>query len=74
MRNNYESNGGIDPADLLTPEALVDRLHVPLTWAYEQTRKRSKLRNKSPLPVFRVGKYLRFSWVDVSKWLLENGN
>jgi hypothetical protein len=74
MRTNYEPNGSIDPADLLTPEALVERLHVPLTWAYEQTRKRSKLRNKSPLPCLRVGKYLRFSWIDVSKWLLENRN
>ena len=44
MRTKYESNVTIDPADLLTPEALVERLHVPLTWAYEQTRKRSKFR------------------------------
>jgi hypothetical protein len=64
--------GVLDPADLLTPEELVARLHVPLSWAYEQTRERAKLRNKSPLPCIRMGKYLRFSWIQVSEWLLES--
>jgi hypothetical protein len=62
----------IDPADLLTPQELAGRLKVKLSWVHEQSRKRSKIRNKSPLPCIRMGKYLRFSWVQVSAWLVEN--
>jgi hypothetical protein len=62
----------LDPADLLTPEELAARLKVPKSWIFEQTRQRSKIRNKSPLLCIRLGKYLRFSWVQVSAWLVEN--
>jgi hypothetical protein len=64
----------IDPADLLTPEELAARLKVSKSWVFEQTRERSKVRNKSPLPCIRLGKYLRFSWVEVSEWLTQNKN
>ncbi len=60
----------IDPGDLLTPEELAQRLKVPKSWIFEQTRERSKVRNARPLPVIRMGKYLRFSWRAVSDWLL----
>jgi len=62
----------IDPADLLTPEQLAERLQVPKSWVFEQTRQRAKVRNKNPLPCIRLGKYLRFSWVQVCQWMVEN--
>jgi hypothetical protein len=63
----------LDPLDLLTPEELAARLKVPKSWVFEQTRQRASVRNKSPLPCIRLGKYLRFSWVQVSEWLINNG-
>ena len=62
----------LDPADLLTPQQLADRLQVSKTWVFDQTRERSKVRNAHPLPVIRLGKYLRFSWRAVSEWLLTS--
>jgi hypothetical protein len=62
------------PEDLLTPEQLAERLQVPRSWIFEQTRHRAKVRNKNkpPLPTIRLGKYLRFSWIAVSEWLVQN--
>ena len=62
----------LEPADLLTPEELASRLKVPKSWVFEQTRGRAKIRNKSPLPRIRLGKYLRFSWVAVCAWMSQN--
>lgn len=62
----------LDPADLLTAEELSVRLKVPKSWVFEQTRQRAKVRSKRPLPTIHLGKYLRFSWVQVSDWLVEN--
>lgn len=62
----------LEPSDLLTPEELAARLKVPKSWVFEQTRERAKVRNKTPLPCIRLGKYLRFSWVQVSNWLTQN--
>ena len=59
----------LSPSDLLTPEQLADRLQVPKSWVFEQTRNRAKVRNPHPLPCIRMGKYIRFSWVAVSEWL-----
>ncbi len=64
------ANRALDPNDILTPAQLAARLQVPKTWVFEQTRERAKIRNKNPLPVIRLGKYLRFSWIAVSEWLL----
>ncbi len=61
----------LDPADLLTPAQLAERLQVKTSWVFEQTRQRSAVRNKTPLPCIRMGKYLRFHWPSVSVWLLE---
>jgi hypothetical protein len=62
------------PEDLLTPEQLAERLQVSPSWVFEQTRHRAKVRNKNkpPLPTIRLGKYLRFSWIAVSEWLVQN--
>ena len=55
----------LNPHDILTPTELAARLKVKPTWVYE------KLRSKkgAPLPHFRCGRYLRFSWPQVSAWL-----
>jgi hypothetical protein len=62
----------LEPSDLLTPEELADRLKVSPSWVFEQTRARSKVRNKNPLPCIRLGKYLRFSWLAVCAWMSQN--
>ena len=64
--------GHLDPADLLTPEELAQRLKVQKSWVFEQTRNRAKVRNERPLPCIRLGKYLRFSWPQVCQWMAEN--
>ena len=51
--------------ELLTPEELAERLKVPKSWVYEKTRGRSR----DPLPVMRIGKYMRFHWTDIEAWL-----
>jgi len=66
------SAGHLDPGDLLTPQQLAERLQVPKSWVFEQSRNRAKIRNKKPLPCIRLGKYLRFSWVAVCAWMSEN--
>lgn len=66
------SVGQLDPADILTPEQLAQRLQVSKSWVFEQTRHRAKVRNARPLPCIRLGKYLRFSWSQVSEWLRQS--
>ena len=61
----------LDPSDLLTPVELAARLKVRQSWVFEQTRQRAAVRSKSPLPCIRLGKYLRFSWVQVCEWLAQ---
>ena len=51
--------------DLLTRAELAERLKVPKSWIYEKTR----LRSRDPLPVLRIGKYMRFHWPDIVTWL-----
>jgi hypothetical protein len=53
----------IEPADILTPEELAARLKVRRTWLVERQRR------GDPLPYFKVGRYYRYSWIAVSKWL-----
>jgi hypothetical protein len=62
----------LSPVDILTPEQLADRLQVAVSWVYEKTREGGKHGGK-PLPVLRVGRYLRFSWPDIVEWM-RNGN
>ena len=69
MGNEDMSGEGLRPADLLTPEQLAERLQVKKSWIFEQTRNRAKVRNAHPLPCIRLGKYIRFSWPQVCKWL-----
>ncbi len=39
--------------ELLTPEEVADRLKVPLSWVYEQSR-------QGNIPTHRLGRYIRF--------------
>jgi len=50
------SNG--KPEGLLTSEDLADRLKVPLSWVYEQSR-------QGKIPTHRVGRYIRFNLAEV---------
>jgi predicted DNA-binding transcriptional regulator AlpA len=61
----------LEPGDILTPQQLAERLQVSRSWVFEQTRRRAKARNKRPLPCIRLGKYLRFSWVQVCDWMAQ---
>jgi predicted DNA-binding transcriptional regulator AlpA len=63
------STGALAPADILTPRELAERLKVTTNFIYNQMR--PSKRNQHPLPVMKMGKLLRFSWIEVSTWLLE---
>jgi excisionase family DNA binding protein len=57
------------PVEILTPQQVAERLQLPESWVYEQTRNRASVRCPDPLPVMKVGRYLRFKWSDVLAWL-----
>jgi len=54
---------------LLTVEEVAVLLHVPVSWVYGRTRKRSLGR----LPGYRLGKYWRFREDEVLAWLVSHG-
>jgi hypothetical protein len=58
-----------DKAVLLTSPQLAIKLNVPPSWIREKTRQRARTRDEDPLPVVRLGKYVRFDWKAVSEWL-----
>ncbi len=47
------TENGHGEAKLLTPEELADRLQVPRSWVYEQSR-------MGNIPTHRLGRYIRF--------------
>lgn len=55
----------IDPAQIPTLAEIAERLKVSERWVYEKSRRRCQ----NQLPVIRIGRYLRFHWIDVSAWL-----
>jgi predicted DNA-binding transcriptional regulator AlpA len=57
----------MDIENLLTVPELADALKVKPSWVYGETRKTGK----GSIPRLRVGKYLRFSLVEVLNWLRE---
>jgi excisionase family DNA binding protein len=54
-----------DENHLLTVGEVAELLQVPVSWVYEQTRRRCPGR----IPGFRLGKYWRFTPEDVTAWL-----
>lgn len=59
----------INPADIIDPVELAQRLRVKPTTIYEWMRRRDA---PDALPYFRVGRFLRFRWSEVSQWLLSS--
>jgi len=53
--------------ELLTPEELADRLKVPLSWVYEQSR-------QGNIPTHRMGRYIRFDLREVIESQKKNGS
>jgi hypothetical protein len=53
--------------EVLTHEDVAQRLKVPASWIYEKTRKRCR----NPIPSIPMGRYIRFDWDAVVKWLEE---
>jgi excisionase family DNA binding protein len=53
-----EANGNGHAAELLTPEDLANRLKVPVSWVYEQSR-------QGKIPTHRLGRYIRFDLAEV---------
>ena len=51
--------------DFLTIDELADRLKVQKSWLYSRTRETGP----GTIPLFRVGKYIRFIEADVMDWL-----
>jgi predicted DNA-binding transcriptional regulator AlpA len=60
-------NSPIDPSQILTLRELAERLKVSERWVYEKSRRRYL----NPFPTIRIGRYLRFDWVEVSAWLRQ---
>ena len=60
----------IDPSQILTLEEVAERLKVSERWVYEKSRRRCQ----NPLPVIRIGRYLRFNWLEVSEWLRKQSS
>ena len=52
------SQNGQGESKLLTPEELADRLQVPRSWVYEQSR-------MGNIPTHRLGRYIRFDLHEV---------
>ena len=49
---------GSKQSNLCTPEELADRLKVPVSWVYEQSR-------QGNIPTHRLGRYIRFDLHEV---------
>ena len=51
--------------EILTPEEVAKRLKVKVSWVYEKRRPRTK----NPIPCLPLGRYIRFDWNAVLRWL-----
>ena len=65
-RPNTSGSSPAQPAmEILTPEEVAKRLKVKVSWVYEKRRPRTK----NPIPCLPLGRYIRFDWNQVLKWL-----
>jgi excisionase family DNA binding protein len=55
-----------NPEPFLTREQVAARLCVEPSTVYELT----KSRNRNPIPYSKIGKYQRFRWSEIEKWLV----
>jgi excisionase family DNA binding protein len=51
-------NGNGHGAELFTPEELAERMKLPVSWVYEQSR-------QGNIPTHKIGRYLRFNLAEV---------
>ncbi len=63
--NTPGSSPGQPAMEILTPEEVAKRLKVKVSWIYEKRRPRTK----NPIPCLPLGRYIRFDWNQVLKWL-----
>lgn len=73
-RNAFEVSGSSPTSaqePVLTPEELAAKLKLPSSTIYQLTRKRSG--GRPPMPKLKAGKFLRFHFSEVVRWMAENG-
>ena len=58
------------PQELLTIDELACVLKIKKSWLYSRTRETGR----EAIPRIKIGKYLRFRYADVIKWLTDNTN
>jgi len=58
VADTIASRGGHESLTLIDADALAERLSVPVSWVYEQSRQNN-------IPTYRVGKYIRFDLNEV---------
>ena len=61
------ANGNGHSLELFTPEELADRMKLPVSWVYEQSR-------QGNIPTHRIGRYLRFSLTEVLESQKKKGD
>jgi excisionase family DNA binding protein len=58
IRSEIALNGNGHTPELFTAEELAERMKLPVSWVYEQSR-------QGNIPTHRIGRYLRFSLAEV---------
>ncbi len=58
VREEIQAANGNSVSELLTPEQLAEKLKLPVSWVYEQSR----LGN---IPTHKMGRYIRFDLHEV---------
>jgi len=60
-----------DPEPILTPEQVAESLQLPSSkTVYKMTRRRANGRHT--MPFFKVGKFRRFKWSEIERWMEES--
>jgi excisionase family DNA binding protein len=59
------AGNGHKQSELLTPEQLSEKLKVPISWIYEQSRQKK-------IPTHRLGRYIRFDLHEVLESQKQN--
>ena len=58
VRAEIQAANGHSVSELLTPEQLAEKLKLPVSWVYEQSR-------LGKIPTHKLGKYIRFDIAEV---------
>ncbi|MBW2252053.1 MAG: AAA family ATPase [Deltaproteobacteria bacterium] len=62
-----DGEGSESTDTFLTVDELSERLKVHKSWIYARTRQTGS----NAIPRIKVGKYLRFEWIEVEKWIMR---